>query len=236
MPAEDLGLEAAELLSIDVSEARALNSLAELAAAQVRGCSAACAIVWQDGERAAAAASHPDAAELADLEFRIGQGPLTAAAARGSPVTCRDTLAESQWQTWAADALRRGIRSAACLPRCNPRTTLVLGLFGVRPAVVSGGTVAIADLLARLGGTAFANAFAYDEAQRTATQMRDSAAARAVTDQAKGILMHALGCDAASALGFLRRESQRRPLKVTEIAQRVIVEYGGSAPAASSPR
>jgi AmiR/NasT family two-component response regulator len=54
-------------------------------------------------------------------------------------------------------------------------------------------------------------------------------AARAVTDQAKGILMHALGCDADEALRYLRRESQRRHEKVTEVAAGVIATYSPAA-------
>jgi hypothetical protein len=52
-------------------------------------------------------------------------------------------------------------------------------------------------------------------------------AARAVTDQAKGVLMHALGCSADEALLIMRRESQQRHVKVTEVAARVIATYSG---------
>jgi AmiR/NasT family two-component response regulator len=83
----------------------------------------------------------------------------------------------------------------------------------------------MAEMLARFGSMVFANSLAYGEAQRTATQLQDSVASRAVTDQAKGILMHALGCDAEEALKYLRRESQRRHVKVTEVATRVITTY-----------
>ena len=51
--------------------------------------------------------------------------------------------------------------------------------------------------------------------------------ARSVVDQAKGILMHALGCDADEALQRLRQESQRRHVKVTEVASEVVAAYGG---------
>ncbi|HLN68564.1 MAG TPA: ANTAR domain-containing protein, partial [Streptosporangiaceae bacterium] len=46
--------------------------------------------------------------------------------------------------------------------------------------------------------------------------------ARSVVDQAKGILMHALGCDADDALRRLRQESQRRHVKVTEVAAGIV--------------
>src|SRR5262249_60927928 len=82
-----------------------------------------------------------------------------------------------------------------------------------------------AEMPAGFGTAALANTMAYGEAQRTATELRDAVAARAVTDQAKGILMHALSCSAEEALQFMRRESQQRHIKVTDVAARVIAAY-----------
>jgi hypothetical protein len=59
--------------------------------------------------------------------------------------------------------------------------------------------------------------------------------ARSVVDQAKGILMHALGCDADEALRRLRQESQRRHVKVTEVATEVVAAYGSEEPKTSGP-
>ncbi len=225
MTVEDLGLEATELVSLSSGQAKSLSKLAELAVRQVPGCAAAYATIWRDGELTAAAASHPDPAELVDLEISVGTGPLTAAVREGKPVSCADTLAEERWPWWAAEALRRGMRSSVHLVRQFPPMTLVLALFGVRPRSLDAAGVPVAEMLARFGTTVFANSLAYGEAQRTATQLKDSVASRAVTDQAKGILMHALGCDADEALRYLRRESQRRHVKVTEVAARVIATY-----------
>jgi hypothetical protein len=224
--AEDLGYEATELASLSNGEAKSLSKLAELAVRQIPGCAAAHATIWRDGELAAVAASHPDPAELIDLELRAGQGPLLTAVRDGRPVSCRDALDEERWQWWSAEALRRGLRSSIHLVRQSATITLVLALFGVRPGALDADGVPMAEMLARFGSTVFANNLAYGQAQRTATQLKDSVAARAVTDQAKGILMHALGCDADEALRYLRRESQRRHVKVTDVAARVIATYG----------
>jgi hypothetical protein len=224
---EDLGFEATDLVSLSNGEAKSLSKLAELAVRQVPGCAAAHATIWRDGELTAVAASHPDPAELIELETRMGPGPLAAAVREGRPVSCRDALNEVQWPWWAAEALRRGLRSSIHLVRKpSDSVTLVLALFGVRPGALDADGVPMAETLARFGSTVFANNIAYGQAQRTATQLKDSVAARAVTDQAKGILMHALGCDADEALRYLRRESQRRHVKVTEVAARVIATYG----------
>ena len=223
---EDLGLGSAELLSLSNSEAKSLGKLVELAVSQVPGCAAAHATIWRDGELIRMAASHPDAAVLAELEIAAGSGPLLSAVRQGQPLSSPDLLEETRWPEWADEALRRGIRNAVYLVRQFPPMTLVLALFGVRAAVLDAGSVPMAQTLARFGGMVFANTLAFGEAQRTATQLKDSVAARAVTDQAKGILMHALGCDADEALRHMRRESQKRHIKVTEVAARIIATYG----------
>ena len=66
---------------------------------------------------------------------------------------------------------------------------------------------------------------------RRFTELARAVEARDLIGEAKGILMHALGCDADEALRYLRRESQRRHVKVTEVAARVIATYapGGRA-------
>jgi hypothetical protein len=223
---QDLGHEATELVSLSNGEAKSLNKLAEMAVRQVPGCAAAHATLWRDGELAVMAATHPDPAELVDFEITAGHGPLTTAVREGRPVSCPDAVAEDRWSEWTTEALRRGLRSSVHLVRLFPPMTLVLALFGVRPGVLDADGVPMAETLARFGSTVFANTLAYGEAQRTATQLKDSVAARAVTDQAKGILMHALGCDAEQALRYLRRESQRRHVKVTEVAARIIETHG----------
>ncbi|HEX4833847.1 MAG TPA: ANTAR domain-containing protein [Trebonia sp.] len=249
MPVEHFSQDATELLSLanlgeasSLGEARSLSRLASLAVAQVPGCSAAHATIWRDGEMVTSAATHPDAAALADLEAAGADGPLATAAREGDSVRCPDTLDEDRWPQWQAAALTRGVRSSEHLVRHFPPMTLVLALFGVRPAVLDADAAPVAEMLAEFGTAALANTLAYGEAQRTATQLRDSVAARAVTDQAKGVLMHALGCSAEEALAIMRHESQQRHVKVTEVAARVLAAYGadeakaaGGKPGAGRP-
>jgi ANTAR domain len=235
LPIEHLGHEAAELLSLaNGGEARSLNKLAELAAWQVAACSGAHAAVWRDGEVVSAAATHPDLAELADRQLKAGRGPIVAAADTGITVSCPDTLDENRWPEYAVAALRCGVRCSVHLARELPRGALVLSLFAARPGVLDAESNPVADMLAAFGGAMLANATAYHQAQRTANQLKDAVVARSVVDQAKGILMHALGCDADQALQRLRRESQRRHVKVTVVASEVVAAYGGEGP--ESPR
>ncbi len=234
MPIEQLWQEAAELLSLTSGgEARSLNKLAELAVWQVPSCSGANAVVWRDGEVISVASTHPDLAELVEVQLNAGSGPLLEAALKGDgevggvTVSCPDTLDEARWPEFAEAALRRGVRCSVHLVRGLPRGALVLSLFSVRPGVLDAESAPMAELLAAFGGAMLTNATAYHQAQRTASQLKDAVVARSVVDQAKGVLMHALGCDADEALKRLRQESQRRHVKVTEVATEVVAAYGG---------
>jgi hypothetical protein len=230
VPVERLGDDAAELIGLSSGEAKSLSALAGMAVQQVPGCTAAYAALWRRGAPTGIAATHPDAAGLADFQLRTGNGPLITAAEKGVSLSCPDTLTETRWPDWSTEALWRGVRNTVNMTRQGPGVTMVLALLSVRPGVLAPGRVPMAAMLAELGSTVLVNNVAYDTAQRTATQLKDSVAARAVTDQAKGILMHALGCDAAEALAYLRRESQRRHVKVTEVAAQVIETHGGHRP------
>jgi len=122
VPIDQLGHEAAELLSLtNGGEARSLNRLAELAVWQVPSCSGANAVVWRDGEVVSVASTHPDLAELAEVQLKAGAGPLLEAAASTTAVSCPDTLDEARWPEFAEAALRRGVRCSVHLVRELPR-------------------------------------------------------------------------------------------------------------------
>jgi hypothetical protein len=107
--------------------------------------------------------------------------------------------------------------------------TVVLAIASVRRGAFESEQAPFAETLAAFGGAVLANASAYGDAQREAVQLRNAVDSRAVVDQAKGILMHALGCSAAAALERMRRVSQTQHVKVTDVA-RQIVETQGKVP------
>ncbi len=110
-----------------------LGQLVRLAASQVSGCSGASATLWQDGEPAVFAASHPDLAELAAIERSSGGGPVTEARATGKPVCTPDTLDDDRWPAYSAAALARGVRSSITLVHQSGPVVVTLSLFGARP-------------------------------------------------------------------------------------------------------
>jgi hypothetical protein len=199
MVSSDLAVGAASLLATAASsEPSSLRRLAGLAVQQVNGCAAATAVLWRDGEPAVVTSSHPEPPALIWIQLRARRGPILDALASGDPVSCEDTLADERWPEYSAAAL------------------------ALDPAQIP-----LAELLVSFGGAALAAVSDYDEAQRTAVQLRDAADSRSLVDQAKGILMHALGCSADEALDRMRQVSQRNNMRTTEVAATIIGARAG---------
>jgi hypothetical protein len=220
---QELAREAAGLLSIaDASDVRSLHRLTTLAARQVAACSGATAALWRDGEPVEMAATHPDLAELFELSWRGSAGPWAEALATGETAYCPDSLAEDRWSGYASAALCRGVRCSVTLVQPLGPMTVTMSLFGARPRSLDPARIAMAELLIAFGGAAMGNASMYGDSQRAALQLREAAESRTVVDQAKGIMMHALGCSAQEAFDRMREISQTRHVKVTEVASTII--------------
>jgi len=225
----DLSRAAAGLLAAaETAEPRSLNRLVNDAARQVPGCSAAAAVIWRDGEPVAFAASHPALPGLIEVQVRCEQGPMLDAIRTAQPASCPDTLEEGRWPEFAVAALRQGVRCSLSAAHPSGAEAVCLSLFGARPRTLGPESVTVAERLVAFGGEVVGIASGYGEARRTAAQLRDAAQSRAVVDQAKGILMHALGCSADEALRRMRQISQERNLKVTEVAARITDDSGRS--------
>ncbi|HEY2638375.1 MAG TPA: ANTAR domain-containing protein [Streptosporangiaceae bacterium] len=227
MPGPDLADRTAALLRLAATtEERSLSQLTFLATSQVTGCAAACVTLWRDGELAGQAASHPDPSRLLAVQLAAGRGPVITAMTEKNPVSCPDTLTETRWPEYAAAAVRIGVRSSVALSYHGP-VVVTLSLFGVRPRAVDQDQLQLAELLVAYGSGLVGAVSEFGDSQRTAVQLRDAASSRAIVDQAKGILMHALGCTADEALAKMRDVSQRSNLRATEVAQRVLDAYNG---------
>jgi ANTAR domain len=219
----DLAQDAASLLRLSgESQPRSLNHLAALAARTVPACAGATATLWRDREPLLMAATHPDLPFLISIQVSSGRGPVIDALASTEPVSTTDTLAETRWPEFAAQALRCGVRSCVTFAYPSGAEAVTLSLYGARPRALAADHLQLAELLIAFGGAALGNAARYGDARMAARQMLEGAESRALVDQAKGMLMQAFGCSADSALARMRRISQERNLKVTEVARKVV--------------
>ncbi|WP_460370304.1 ANTAR domain-containing protein [Actinocorallia lasiicapitis] len=236
MLSDEMAVEVVKLgLVRERSTARALRRLTDLSARVVPGCAGATCCRWTlDGrlDPEQRAASHPELAELTDLQLEYGEGPLLEAVRTRATVRSDDTLAETRWPRLSAAMLRRGVRAFHTSIYEGGRTGIggtvdgdaivTLTLFAVRPGVLDPAESAMGALLAAIGGTTVANTEQYGGVQRTVVQLQQAVEARAVVDQAKGILMNRFGYDADRAFEELRRISQTRHVKLTVLARRIV--------------
>ncbi len=235
MATEDLAHRARELLSMTGGSAsRSLNQLVGLVSRQVPGCSGATSAVWHETEPVVRAASHPDLAELFELQLAAGSAPWLDALAGPGTVSCPDTLEEERWPGFAAAALARGVRCCVTLAQRSGERALTLTMFGARPRSLDPDQLPLAELLVAFGGAVMGNAVAYDGVQRTVLRLRDSVESGPVLDQARGVLMNARGCTAEEAWQQMRAMSAAQHLTMTEVAQQVIASHGENAPEAGA--
>jgi ANTAR domain len=147
------------------------------------------------------AASHPGLAVLLDRQIQRGSGPVLDAVRTGMATSCPDTLAAPE---------RRGVRWSTTAVHTADGLAMTLTLYGARRTALDPDFLTLASLLARVTGAALASAAQYDGTRRAVTQLEEAITARSAVDQAKGMLMEALGCDADEALSWLCQLSQTR--------------------------
>ncbi|ONK10198.1 ANTAR domain-containing protein [Streptomyces sp. MP131-18] len=207
--------------------ARALTRLAEEAVQCAPGaCGAAATAGIDGGQEAPAAVTHPDLAPLVSVQFESGVGPIPAAVRSGEPAAVGDLLVERRWPDYRAVALQAGVRSSATLPFRHNDLTVTVTVCGFRPGLMDARTHTVASLIGDFATRTFARDRAYESALTEVDQLDTAMRSRPVIDQACGILMHVLGCDADTAFDVLRRQSQRTNSKLADLARGVVRTKG----------
>ncbi|ARQ67812.1 ANTAR domain-containing response regulator [Streptomyces marincola] len=218
--------------SADVS-ARALTRLAEEAVLCAPGaCGAAATAGVDGGPEGPTAVTHPDLSPLVAVQFEAGDGPIPAAVRSGEPVAADDLLAERRWPAFRAAALDAGLRSSATLPFRHDELTVTVTVCGFRPGLMDARTHTLATLIGGLATRTLARDRAYERVLTEVDQLDTALRSRPVIDQACGILMHVLGCDADTAFQLLRRQSQRTNSRLADLAREVVRTKGHGMEAA----
>ncbi|WP_128378901.1 GAF and ANTAR domain-containing protein [Streptomyces cavernae] len=205
---------------------RRLAELAEQAMrCTVEACGAA-ATVTDSGPERPAAVTHPDLARLVSVQLRSGQGPISDAAAEGRTVDVTDLLRDERWPQYRAMALDAGVRSSVTLPFRRSGLTVTLSLFSFRPGALRNAPHGPVRALGNLAATCLARDRSYRAALTELDQLGNALRSRPIVDQACGIVMHVLGCDADSAFAVLRRVSQGTNRKLSEVAAGLVEARG----------
>lgn len=161
-------------------------------------------------------ASHPYPAILDEIQQRHRQGPCLSAAAHQHTVRADDLTTDTRWPLYRRDALRRTpIRSILSFRLFTSDQTMgALNVYADRPHAFTVEAEEIGYVLATHA------ALAWDAARRE-NQFQSALASRDMIGQAKGILMARFNISAVAAFELLKRLSQDRNAKLTDIARQI---------------
>ncbi|MCD2187466.1 GAF and ANTAR domain-containing protein [Actinomycetospora soli] len=216
-----------ELLAIvhdePTSVDRIASGLVDVAAATLPDHDAVVTVVVDRARTARAATARP-ARELAQLEARLGAGPTACALVEVRVVDGQDPTA--RWpRAWSEALEDAGYEHVLAVPVVIGAVAAgAVTLYG--RSEITGPDRATAQLFAHQAALVI-------EGGRRLVQLRNAVASRDVIGQAKGILMHRFGIDAATAFSRLVEASQDMNVKLVDIARWYVTDQDGSEP---SPR
>ncbi|MFJ8823716.1 GAF and ANTAR domain-containing protein [Streptomyces sp. NPDC102467] len=206
-----------------------LQELTERAAQVVRP--GACSVTLHRAARLrTVAASEGLVSGLDQLQYEADTGPCVTAARECAEQHAPDMDAECRWAPFPAEARGRGVRSMLALP-----LTLDHGVYGAlnfyagKRDAFRGRRESARRLAAQASG-AVAVALRIERERENTLDLRAAMLSRSVIDQAIGIVMTQRRCDAAAALGRLRRRSQDENVKLRELCVRLVTQVGGVPP------
>ncbi|MFK8907521.1 ANTAR domain-containing response regulator [Streptomyces sp. YS-3] len=206
-----------------------VGRLSRLAEQSVRCAPASCgavATIADSGSERRVTATHPDLEPLVSVQLECGEGPIPTALDVGAPVDTEDLLTEERWPGYRAVALESGVRSCVTLPfrRCGVEVTL--SLYSFRPGALDDALSGPVSILGEEATAGIARDRRYRAALAEVEQLEAALRSRPVIDQASGIVMHVLGCDAQKAFALLRTLSQHANRKLSEVAEGVVRTKG----------
>lgn len=179
----------------------------------------AIAVVDHTGERpVVVGTSSASVLEALGLEIRLGQGPVSACAATGEAVVCRDLRHDRRWTAFGrtADAPALPFRRWAVLPMGLPgeRPVGSLVLAAVRPGIVTPAELATIGSLADRGSLTLTAHLGAGREARAVLAMDDVR----VVAIAVGRLMEAHGLTEAEALTWLRDRQEATGTRLVDVA------------------
>ena len=215
-----------------------LTELAMLAAGQQGGGGASCGIVLLVGGLPSAIAwSDELAARVELIQQAIPHGPCLSAMRTGQVAGVEDTAQPGQWAEFGARAAAAGVGSSLSVPlTVDDRPVGALNLYAPDAGAFGETRLRWARGIAGAVSGVLALAASRAEQARQVEDLRAALDARAVIDQAIGIVMGQQRCTSDKAFDILRRASQRRNVKLRDVAAGIVMGISGQPPRRSSFR
>lgn len=182
----------------------------------------------------AVASSNGWAERLDELQYAEHEGPCIDASRTGAVFRIRDCAAEPRWPSYMPRAIGEGAASMVSSPMTvEAKTVGALNVYSRQADAFDAESVSVAEIIAGHAALATQVAATLHEHRTLASELRLAMASRATVEQAKGIIMSAVGCDPDEAFARLVHQSQHENRKLRDIAAELVRQQRRDRP---SPR
>lgn len=205
-----------------------MGSMRPLCAAAMQALSAsgaAVAVMAEDGERGATAASDPASEQIEQLQSQLGEGPGTDAFAGRQPVLVPDLAGDAvaRWPVYTPAAGDLGVRAVFAFPLQVGAVRLgVFEVYRVRPGQLSPVELRHALIFVEVASTTLLDGQENAPPGAAADGLAQAVERRAELFQAQGMVMVQLGGSLADALARMRAHAFAQNRQLGEIAADIV--------------
>ena len=228
-PRLDTGSDDGDLLALLASggDLRSfLGDLVHLAARQVPTAVACGLTLTRDSTGVTVASTGPLAQQADERQYAADTGPCLESMRTGTVVRVDDMATEDRWTPFPARAAELGVRSSLSLPLVvEGRNSGALNLYATEPRVFSADDEATAADWAQQATGALTVALRIADSDERTESLLGGLDTRATIGQAVGLLMAQERCTADRAFDLLRIASQRRNVKLRDVAAGVVTAF-----------
>jgi GAF domain-containing protein len=203
-----------------------LGDLVHLAARQVQHAEACGLTLTRDGSGVTVASTGQLADRADERQYEVDAGPCLESMRTGSVVRVDDMATEERWSPYPARAAQLGVRSSLSLPLVvEGRSSGALNLYATQPEGFSAEDEATAARWAEQATGALAVALRIADSDSRAESLLGGLDTRTTIGQAVGLLMAQERCTSEQAFDLLRIASQRRNVKLRDVAASVVTAF-----------
>jgi transcriptional regulator with GAF, ATPase, and Fis domain len=180
--------------------------------------------------------SDATAAQLDETQYRHDEGPCLETMRTNKIIEVTDAATETRWTGYITPATDQGLGASLSTPITASGVTIgVMNLYATTPHTFTSEERARAQAYADQAAAAIAVATRLAHHSQLTDDLRSAMASRTTIDQALGILMGELRCNADDAFAVLCKLSQDTNTKLRDVAATVITHTTGEPPRPTRP-
>jgi GAF domain-containing protein len=215
-------VELASLLLAEETLETTLQRIVALAGNAIGGCDFASVTYLAETDPKTVVSTSAVAEEIDQAQYDSDSGPCLDASRRQQVVSVPSMAEGAGWTQFRGSALSHGVNSSLSLPMATRGQSVgALNLYGQRTDSFSDVAHDSARLFAAQAAVAVWNARAYQHTREVVTHLEVALETRDLIGQAKGVIMANEKVTADDAFAILRKASQRRNVKLRDLAAEV---------------